>query len=96
MNDAGRAAATLKDVIEGGTGSQVLLLAASLYAQLPVSLREGQPLDRLLAHPERWVRLQALKLAGQPSARALLSAAMLSKASQDSDGFIREAAQHLK
>ena len=94
--DAGRAAATLKDVIEGGTGSQVLLLAASLYAQLPVSLREGQPLDRLLAHPERWVRLQALKLAGQPSARALLSAAMLSKASQDSDGFIREAAQHLK
>ena len=74
----------------------LMLLAASLYAQLPVSLREGQPLDRLLAHPERWVRLQALKLAGQPSARALLSAAMLSKASQDSDGFIREAAQHLK
>lgn len=95
--ESGRAAAILKDVIELGTGSQVLLLAASLYAQLPTTLRDGQPVfDRLLAHPERWVRLQALRLAAEPNARSLLSAAMRIKASQDSDGFIREAAERIK
>ncbi|MBL8635487.1 MAG: tetratricopeptide repeat protein [Myxococcales bacterium] len=95
--ESGRAAAILKDVIELGTGSQVLLLAASLYAQLPTTLRDGQPVfDRLLAHPERWVRLQALRLAAEPNARSLLSAAMRTKACQDSDGFIREAAERIK
>ena len=59
-------------------------------------------LDRLVEKPadkaadgERWVRLSALETAERPGASAFLSTAALRRAAEDSDGFVREAAQRL-
>lgn len=94
---APKAAAVLRDVLLSRASTDVLLLSASLYAKVPPSQREAQPvLDALLQQPDRWLRLQTLRLAAEPDARPLLSASAIVKASQDPDGFIREAAQRLK
>jgi HEAT repeat protein len=95
--ESARATAVLREVLESSSSPQQLLLAASLYAKLPPAQRESQPVfDRLLLHSERWVRLQTLRLASDATVRSLLSPAAIAKAAQDSDGFVREAAQHLK
>ena len=57
-----------------------------------------QSLDRLLDKPaagDRWVRLGALEVAGRPGGAAFLSTPTLRRAAEDSDGFVREAAQRL-
>ncbi len=94
---ASKATAALREVLGSPSSAQVLLLAASLYAQIPAAQRAPEPvLDALLQQSDRWLRLQILRLASEPSARPLLSAAAIAKAAQDPDGFIREAAQRIK
>ena len=96
-SDSSRAVSLLQEILASSASPQILLLSASLYAQLPPSQRAAQPLfDRLLGHSERWVRLQTLRLVRDAAARPLLSAAALAKAKQDPDGFVREAAQQIK
>ena len=96
-SDSSRAVSLLQEILASSASPQILLLSASLYAQLPPSQRDAQPLfDRLLGHSERWVRLQTLRLVRDAAARPLLSAAALAKAKQDPDGFVREAAQQIK
>lgn len=95
--EANQAAGVLREVIESNAAPHVLLLAASLYSTVPSSHRGSQPVfDRLLAHSDRWVRLQTLTMVGDAAARSLLSSGALAKAAQDHDGFVREAAQRLK
>jgi len=95
--EANQAAGVLREVIESNAAPHVLLLAASLYSTVPSSHRGSQPVfDRLLAHSDRWVRLQTLTMVGDAAARSLLSSGALAKAAQDNDGFVREAAQRLK
>jgi tetratricopeptide (TPR) repeat protein len=95
--DSSRAVSLLQEILASSASPQILLLSASLYAQLLPSQRDAQPLfDRLLSHSERWVRLQTLRLVRDAAARPLLSAAALAKAKQDPDGFVREAAQQIK
>ena len=95
--ESARATAMLREVLESSASPEQLLLAAFLYAKLPPAQRETEPVfDRLLLHSERWVRLQTLRLASDATVRSLLSPAAIAKAAQDSDGFVREAAQHLK
>lgn len=94
---APKAVAVLRDVLASRAGTQVLLLGAALYAQVPPGQRDNQPvLDSLLQQSDRWLRLQTLRLAADPSARPLLSASALTKARQDPDGFVREAAERIK
>ena len=60
------------DVLLSRASTDVLLLSASLYAKVPPSQREAQPvLDALLQQPDRWLRLQTLRLAAEPDARPL-------------------------
>lgn len=69
--------------------------------ELPAAERTalvGGLLDRLLDKPaagDRWVRLGALEVAGRPGGAAFLSTPTLRRAAEDSDGFVREAAQRL-
>lgn len=52
-------------------------------------------LDKLLRHPQRWVRQAALQTALQSSGASLVSTAALQQAATDPDGFTRELASQL-
>jgi hypothetical protein len=52
-------------------------------------------LDRLLRHPQRWVRQAALQAALQSPGSSYVSTAALQQAATDPDGFTRELASQL-
>lgn len=69
--------------------------AAELSAQALLDPARPALLDGLLAKSELWVRLSTLEVIAQPGGRAFVSANALRKAAEDSDGFVRDAAQQL-
>lgn len=91
------AATALHDLLLQNLPPKVLHWTAEVYAQVPENRRVQEPtFDRLLQHPEAWLRHHIVRWAGVPSARSLLSKASLAQALQDEDGFVADAARLLK
>ena len=91
---SGEAQAVILQAARTDPSPEVALQAAGLLIE-PGAADTGAVLDRLLAHGERWVRLDALQIAARPGGRKLASPAALTKAAADPDGYVREVAARL-
>ncbi len=100
------ARATLLEVARSNAAPALLLSAVGVLAEhatAPFEMDSAEltnpPLDRLLDRTllgrQRLIRLAAIEIAAKPGGAAFVSPTALRKASEDSDGFVRESAAKL-